>query len=253
MKKNNKKVAWITGGGTGIGKELAKVLVKNKWNVVISGRRIDKLNQVKNFGKNNITSFKLDISSSTQCQKIVKKIFTKFGKIDLAILNAAAYNPGNLEFSELKKIKNVIDVNLTGQINCLSYIVPYMKKEKSGQIVFISSPAGFRGLPNAGIYGVTKSALTFLAESTHIELLKSKIKIQVVHPGFIKTPMTDKNKFPMPFLMSSEEAAQKIFNKLKSPEFEISFPKKLIIPMKILQIIPYKLYFFLMKNFVKLI
>ena len=237
MKKNNKKVAWITGGGTGIGKELAKVLVKNKWNVVISGRRIDKLNQVKNFGKNNITSFKLDISSSTQCQKIVKKIFTKFGKIDLAILNAAAYNPGNLEFSELKKIKNVIDVNLTGQINCLSYIVPYMKKEKSGQIVFISS----------------KSALTFLAESTHIELLKSKIKIQVVHPGFIKTPMTDKNKFPMPFLMSSEEAAQKIFNKLKSPEFEISFPKKLIIPMKILQIIPYKLYFFLIKNFVKLI
>ena len=78
MKKNNKKVAWITGGGTGIGKELAKVLVKNKWNVVISGRRIDKLNQVKNFGKNNITSLKLDISSSTQCQKIVKKIFRKF-------------------------------------------------------------------------------------------------------------------------------------------------------------------------------
>ena len=242
----NKKVAWITGGGTGIGRELTKVLVDNGWNVAISGRRVEKLLEVKNYNKKKILHFKLDIRNQKNCETVIKKIQKSFGQIDLAFLNAAAYNPGHLNFEDLRKIKTVIDVNLMGQINCLKYLLPILKKKKSGHIVFVSSPAGYRGLPNAGIYGVTKSALTFLAESIFIELKKSKIKVQVVHPGFIKTPMTDKNTFPMPFLMSAKKAAKIIYKKLDSNNFDICFPKKLILPMKILKIIPDKLYFFLM-------
>ena len=246
MKKN--KVAWVTGGGTGIGAELVKILVDNGWNVSISGRRIEKLREIEVYKKESISSFKLDITSEISCKNVAKKIIKKFNKIDLIILNAAAYNPGHLDFANLSKIKYVMDTNLMGQMNCISSVLPIMRRNNSGQIVFVSSPAGFKGLPNAGIYGITKSALTFLAESMYLELLKTNIKVQVIHPGFIKTPMTDKNTFPMPFLMSSENAAKKIYKKLSSYDFEIYFPKRLIIPMKILSILPYKLYFFIMSK-----
>ncbi len=244
---SNKKIAWITGGGTGIGSELAKILVKNNWIVAISGRRLEKLNQVKKNDPENIYAFKLDVTSEKNCKIVAEKIINKFKKIDLAILNAAAYNPGHLNFNDSLKIKNVINTNLIGQMYCVGSIINYMKIRNYGQIVFVSSPAGFKGLPNAGIYGITKSALTFLAESMYLEYLESNIKIQVIHPGFIKTPMTDKNTFPMPFLMSSKEASQRIFKNLSNNSFEIFFPKRLIIPMKILSILPYKIYFFIMK------
>ena len=107
-------------------------------------------------------------------------------------------------------------------------------------------------MPGAGLYGVTKSGLTFLAETLKIELEQFNIKVQVIHPGFIKTPMTDKNNFQMPFLMNSEKAARIIFAKMNSNVFEIFFPKLLIIPMKILNLLPYKIYFFLVKKFIKL-
>ncbi|MDC3090913.1 SDR family NAD(P)-dependent oxidoreductase [Rickettsiales bacterium] len=246
MKKD--KVAWVTGGGTGIGAELVKILVDNGWNVSISGRREDKLRQIKKYNKEKISLFKLDITSEISCKNIAMKIMKRFNKIDLIILNAAAYNPGHLNFNNLRKIKDVMDTNLMGQMNCISSILPSMKKRNSGHIVFVSSPAGFKGLPNAGIYGITKSALTFLAESMFLELLKTEIKVQVIHPGFIKTPMTDKNNFPMPFLMTSQKAAKRIYEKLFSSDFEIYFPKRLIIPMKILSILPYRIYFFIMSK-----
>ena len=198
MSKNN-KVAWITGGGTGIGSELCKILASKGWNVVISGRRLKKLKETQKFDKKRIISFKLDISSKSDCQNVKEKILKKFQNLDLIFLNAAAYNPGHLSFENMEIIRKVIDVNLIGQMNCLSAVMPVFTKQERGHIVFVSSPAGYRGLPNAGVYGVSKSAITFLAESLYIELLESNIKVQVVNPGFVKTPMTDKNKFKMPF------------------------------------------------------
>ena len=127
-----------------------------------------------------------------------------------------------------------------------------MQENKKGHIVFVSSPAGYQGLPGGGFYGVTKSALTFLAETLNIEFHKSKIKVQVVNPGFVKTPMTDQNPFFMPFLRSPQNAAKKIYETLESKQFEIYFPKKLIIPMKLLRLLPYGIYFFLIKKLIKL-
>ena len=248
--KNN-KVAWITGGGTGIGLELTKRFVAKGWHVIISGRRIKKLKEVQKFKKSNIHVYPLDITNEEECNLVFNEIISLFKKIDLIILNAASYNPGHLDFEKTSSIKSVINTNLMGQIHCLKYVLSQMKIQGSGQIVFVSSPAGFRGLPNSGIYGVTKSALTFLAESLYLELHSENIFVQVVHPGFVKTPMTDKNEFFMPFLMSSEEAARRIFNGIFSKKFEISFPKRLIIPMKFLRILPNSLYFSLMKRFLQ--
>ena len=138
MKSENQKVAWITGGGTGIGKELTKLLANDGWTIIISGRRLDKLNEVKRFRKDKIVPIQLDISSKSQCKNVIKKIFDKFKSIDLVFLNAAAYNPGHLDFSDLPSLESVIDINLTGQINCLSYLMPHLKKKRNGKIVFVS-------------------------------------------------------------------------------------------------------------------
>tara|TARA_B100000900_G_C20535048_1_gene698021 strand:+ start:630 stop:1385 length:756 start_codon:yes stop_codon:yes gene_type:complete len=248
----SKGSVWLTGGGTGIGKELTKILCDNGYNVIISGRRKDKLIEVAKYNNEKIFPFKLDVSNLKEANTVAKKIIKKFKFIDLLILNAAIYSPGSLKEISPKNAKKVIDINLTGVINCLPTIVNLMKKRNKGQVIFISSPAGYRGMPGAGLYGVTKSGLTFLAETLKIELEQFNIKVQVVHPGFIKTPMTDKNSFPMPFLMSSEKAAKIIFSKIHSNIFEIYFPKMLLIPMKLISFLPYNIYFFLIKKFIKL-
>ena len=248
----NKGTVWLTGGGTGIGKELAKILCDSGYDVIISGRRKEKLIEVAKYNKKKIFPIKLDVSNLKEATSIAKKIIKKFKFIDLLILNAAVYSPGSLKEISALNAKKVIDINLTGVINCLPTIINLMKEKKKGHVMFVSSPAGYRGMPGAGLYGVTKSGLTFLAETLKIELEQFNIKIQVVHPGFIKTPMTEKNSFPMPFLMSSEKAAKIIFSKINSNVFEIYFPKMLLIPMKILSLLPYKIYFFLIKKFVKL-
>mgnify|MGYP001371292641 CR=1 FL=1 len=246
-----KKVVWITGGGTGIGKELAKLFSYKDYTVIISGRRLEKLSETSRYNPKKIIPMKLDVSNPKDCLRVSKKIYNRYGFIDLIILNAAIYSPGSIKEINTNEIKKVVDVNLLGQINCLSFALEKMKDSSKGHIIFISSPAGYRGLPGAGMYGVTKSAITFLAETSRLEFSKFNIKVQVVHPGFVKTPMTDKNQFKMPFLMSPEEAAKRIFNKLQSNDFEIFFPKRLIYPMKLLSILPDKIYFFLIKNLVK--
>ena len=139
-----------------------------------------------------------------------------------------------------------------GVINCLSTVVDEMKKRKNGHLIIVSSPAGYRGLPGAGIYGVTKSAVTFLAETIKLEYEKFNIKVQVVHPGFVKTPMTDKNNFKMPFLITSERAAKRIVEKIDSNNFEIYFPRRLVLIMKLLNFLPDKLYFHLIRKLVQL-
>ena len=195
---------------------------------------------------------KLDVSNPKQCENVTKLIFKNFGFIDIIVLNAATYNPGPLDVLDLGKIKKIIEINILGPVNCFAPVLENMKKKSKGHLIFMSSPAGFRGLPGAGIYGVTKSALTFLAETLKIDYDKYKIKVQVIHPGFVKTPMTDQNKFQMPFLMTAEKASKIITQKIFTNTFEISFPKRLIIPMKIMKLLPSPIYFFLTKYFVKL-
>ena len=219
----SKGTVWLTGGGTGIGKDLTKLLCDDGFDVIISGRRKDKLLEVARYNKKKIFPYKLDVSNLKETENVAKKIIKKFKFIDVLILNAAIYSPGSLKEISPTSAKKIIDINLTGVINCLPKIINMMKKKNEGHVIFVSSPAGYRGMPGAGLYGVTKSGLTFLAETLKIELEQFNIKVQVIHPGFIKTPMTDKNNFQMPFLMNSEKAARIIFAKMNSNVFEIFF------------------------------
>ena len=128
----------------------------------------------------------------------------------------------------------------------------YFKNKKTGHISIVSSIAGYRGLPNSSGYGPSKAALTNFCESIYFDFKKFGVRVSVISPGFIKTPLTDKNEFPMPFLKTPEYAAEKIFDGLiKSSSFEIHFPKGLTLTLKFLRILPYRLYLFLVDKLVK--
>ena len=236
---------------TGIGKALAIKFANEGWNVAISARREQLLEEISNEYE-NISSFPLDVTNKSNCNVVFNQIINKFQNIDICFFSTGTWDPKKEKDIDVEQIENVFKVNFFGTLNSIKAVEEYFKNKKSGTITIVSSIAGYRGLPNSTGYGPSKSALNNLAESLYFDFGRSNVRICLVSPGFIKTPMTDKNTFPMPFLMSSEKAAKIIFSKINSNIFEIYFPKMLLIPMKILSFLPYRIYFYLIKKFVKL-
>ena len=145
-----------------------------------------------------------------------------------------------------------MDINFFGVLNCIKSVEEYFKNKKDGHISIVSSVAAYRGLPNSSGYGPSKAALTNLTESLYFDFKKYNVRISLISPGFIKTSLTDKNEFPMPFIKSPKFAADKMYNGLvKSSAFEINFPKELTIILKLLRIMPYRIYLFLIDKLVK--
>ena len=244
------KKIWITGASSGIGKAVAEKFAKEGWKVAISARRKEILDEM---AKNpNIFSFPLDVTKEDQVNEVFSKIMENFKDLDICFFCSGTYNPKYEQKIDTKKIKSTMDTNFLGTVNCVKSVESFFKNKKSGQISIVSSVAGYRGLPNSSGYGPSKAALTNFAESIYFDFKKYNVKISVISPGFIKTPLTDKNEFKMPFLKSTEFAAEKIYKGLvNSKSFEIDFPKQLTLILKFLRILPYKLYLFLVEKLVK--
>ena len=185
--------------------------------------------------------------------KTFQSILEKLNNIDLCIFSTGIYDPKKEREIDLEQIRNTINVNFFGTLNCIKAVEKYFKEKKNGHISIVSSVAGYRGLPNSTGYGPSKAALTNLTESLYFDFKKYNVRVSLISPGFIKTPMTDKNKFKMPFIKSSEFAANKIYKGLiNSKTFEITFPKQLTIIMKILRILPYWKYLYLIEKLTKI-
>ncbi len=238
------KTVWITGGGSGIGKALALSYAKDGWDVVISGRTERHLQEVQS-SSSKIRVVVCDITNKVEVQAAQKKI----GSIDVAILNAGDYRPEPTSEISIKTHQDIFDVNYFGTLKCIQAIMPKMKK-KGGRLAIVASLAGYRGLPNASAYGPSKAALIQLAESLNAELQNTPLKIQLINPGFVKSTLTEKNNFEMPFIMEAEDAAKKIRDGLESDKFEIAFPRPLVCCMKLLRILPYSVYFYLTKKMI---
>jgi len=240
------KNIWITGASSGIGKALAIKFSNQGWNVAVSARRKELLDElVKN--NSNISSFPLDVTNHESCVQIFKNILEKYSNIDLCVFSTGTYDPKTEKEINLTAIENVMKVNFFGTLNCIKAVENHLKNKKEGHIAIMSSVAGYRGLPNSSGYGPSKAALINLSESLYFDFKKYKVRISLISPGFIKTPLTDKNKFKMPFIKSTRFAANKIYNGLiKSNSFEITFPKELTILMKIFKVLPNKIYLYLM-------
>ncbi len=247
----NKKTIWITGGSTGIGKALAIKFSNKGWNVAISARRENLLKEISDT-YDNVYGFPLDVTDKVKCKEVFENIKNKFEDIDICFFSTGTWNPKKEKDIDLDQIEDVFNINFFGTLNCIKAVEKYFKDKKNGTITIVSSIAGYRGLPNSTGYGPSKSALNNLAESLYFDFKRSNVRVCLVSPGFIKTPMTDKNDFKMPFLKSTEYAANKIYDGLVNKNvFEIHFPKSLTMVLKILSFLPSKIYFSLVGKMTK--
>ncbi|MBL6857954.1 MAG: SDR family NAD(P)-dependent oxidoreductase [Pelagibacteraceae bacterium] len=249
MSENQKKI-WITGASSGIGKALAEKFALEGWKVAISARRKEILDEMSK--SENISSYPLDVTNQEQINNVFLKIINDFGDLDLCVFSSGTYDPKLEQEINIKQNKFVMETNFFGVLYCIKSVEKYFKDKKDGHISIVSSIAAYRGLPNSSGYGPSKAALTNLTESLYFDFKKHNVRISLVSPGFIKTPLTDKNEFPMPFIKSPEFAAEKMYNGLtKGKAFEIHFPKALTVLLKFLRILPYRIYLFLIDKSVK--
>ena len=249
MSENQKKI-WITGASSGIGKAVAEKFASEGWMVAASARRQEILNKMAE--NQNIFAYPLDVTQKENVTKTFNNIIEDFKNVDICLFCSGTYDPKLEQEINIEQNKFVMETNYFGVLNCIKAVETYFKNKKTGQISIVSSVAAYRGLPNSSGYGPSKAALTNLTESIYFDFKKHNVKISLVSPGFIKTPLTDKNEFPMPFIRSPEFAADKIFQGLtKKNIFEIHFPLGLTLTLKFLRILPYRLYLFLIDKFVK--
>ena len=245
------KVIWITGASSGIGKALAIIFAKEGWKVAISARRENLLNEIaKTY--NDIFPYPLDVTDSKKCELVFNSIKEKFKNVDISVFSTGIHDPKSEKSLDLNKVRQIMEVNFFGTINSVNAVYKYYKERKSGQISIVSSVAGYRGLPAGGAYCASKSALTSFTESLNFDMKRKNVRVSLISPGFIKTPMTDQNDFPMPMIKTPEFAAEEIYNGLvKKNAFEIHFPKSFTFIMKILQILPNWAYFKLVEKGMK--
>ena len=249
MSENQKKI-WITGASSGIGKALAEKFALEGWKVAVSARRKEILDEMSN--NKNIFAYPLDVTNQNQINDVFTKIIKDFDGLNLCVFSSGTYDPKLEQEINIKQNKFVMETNFFGVLYCIKAVERYFKEKKEGHISIVSSIAAYRGLPNSSGYGPSKAALTNLAESLYFDFKKFNVRISLVSPGFIKTPLTDKNEFPMPFIKSPGFAAKKMFDGLtKTKAFETHFPKELTLLLKLFRILPYKIYLFLIDKFVK--
>ena len=193
------KKVWITGASSGIGKALALKFANEGWQVAASARRTNLLEEL-NKNNQNIHSFPLDVVNLENSKKIFEKIIEKLGEINLCIFSSGTYDPKTEREINVEQIQKVFNVNFFGTLNCIKSVEDYFKKKRSGHIAVVSSLVGYRGLSNSTGYAPSKAALNNLTESLYFDFKRYDVKVSLITPGFIKTPLTDKNTFIMPFL-----------------------------------------------------
>ena len=247
-------IAWVTGAGKGIGRQVALELAREGWLVAVSARTISDLSSLVKEAhsfKGRIKEYPADVTDEKRVKEILYAIENDLGAIDLAILNAGTYlRFGVAEFS-VKSFSKQWDINVMGTVTCFVHILKKMKDRKTGHIVVVSSLSAYRGLPLASAYGASKAALTNMCEALKPELEDFNINLSVVHPGFVRTPLTGRNEFPMPFLMEVDDAARRIVKGIGRGQFEITFPIPFVLIMKVFRWLPYSIYFAITRRLIR--
>jgi short-subunit dehydrogenase len=241
------KKIWIIGASSGIGAALTAELSKRGALLTISARREGSLETVASTLTPKPALAPLDVSNSGD----LKFAFEKHGPFDSVIFLAAIYNPGLLEDMDLLQAKNMIDININGALNMIDTVYPQMRSAQKGQILLCGSVAAYAGLPNSQPYSLTKAAIMNLTQTLKTEAERYNVDVKLISPGFVKTPLTDKNNFQMPMIVEPECAAKIIADGLTSKAFEIHFPKKFTWIVKILSLLPYGAYFSISRKILK--
>lgn len=247
------KRIWVIGASSGIGEACAKKLIAAGAKVALSGRRVERLNQISESSpKDQTLTVPLDVTNQSQLQNGYQTILDTWGGIDLMLFVSGVYTPLRADDFDIQVAEKTIDANLLGPMRAVALVLPEMLKTHSGHIAIVGSVAGYSGLPKALAYGPSKAAIINFCENLYYDLLPTGISVHMISPGFVATEATAQNDFEMPALISAEEAATEILTGIKNGEFDIHFPKRFSRFLKFLRILPYPLYFWIVRRFVKI-
>jgi len=233
------KVVLLTGASSGIGYSLALHLVKEGCKLALIARRENLLNKLsEEIKSDDLETFQCDVGKREQVTEIFGKIRDHFGKIDIAILNAGVSGRAGLKSYSGNTAKEIFNTNVLSIVYVVEQLLPEFMERKNGMIVGISSLADSRGFPKSGFYNASKAAATILLESLRIELKPFNVKVITVKPGFVRTPMTDKNEFHMPFMINVDKASKIILAGIKKEKRVIEFPFPTMLATKLMKILP---------------
>ena len=247
------KRVWVIGASSGIGEACAKALLLKGARVALSSRRAERLNQIALSGANDQTLvIPVDVTDDVQLQNAYQTILTAWGGIDLLLFVSGMYVPLRADSFDIQVAEKTIDANLLGPMRAVALVVPEMLKSHSGHIAIVGSVAGYSGLPKALAYGPSKAAIINFCENLYYDLLPTGVSVHMISPGFVATEATAQNDFEMPALISAEEAANEILMGIQKGEFDIHFPKRFSRFLKFLRILPYPMYFWIVRRFVKI-
>jgi short-subunit dehydrogenase len=239
------RLVWVTGASTGIGAEICKQLAAEGVVVAASARNAGALQALGP----GIHAYPLDVSIETNVADTFEAIEQAHGPIDLIIAGAGTYTPASAADFQTQMFRRMYEVNYLGVIHVLAAALPTFRARRAGHLSWIASVSGYRGLPKAAAYGPTKAALINLAESLKPELDRDGVKVSVINPGFVRTPMTAVNDFEMPFLMEPADAARATLAGLAKGKFEVAYPKPFVAIMKFGRLLPYRIFFWVSRKY----
>ncbi len=235
---------WIIGASSGIGAETVRLLQQRGARLALSARNAEALHVLAQTQPDTLV-LPLDISDAAAVTAAFQQVLQQWGGIDLVLVVAGTYSKMRADNFDLQQAKQLFDINLNGPVNCLASVLPTLLAQGRGGIGIVSSVAGFRGLPQALAYGPSKAALINLCESLYLDLRPRGINVYLINPGFVATPLTAKNDFAMPALISAQQAATQLIRGIERGEFHIHFPRRFTNWLRFARLLPYRCYFWL--------
>lgn len=244
---------WIIGASSGIGEACTQAFIKAGAKVALSSRRAERLNALaKSAQLEQALVLPLDVTKQEQIISSYQKILEAWGGLDLLLFVSGVYTPLRADNFDFEIAQKTIDANLLGPMRAVGIVLPNMLKEHAGHIAIVGSVAGYSGLPKALAYGPSKAGIINFCETLYYDLLPQGVSVHMISPGFVATEATAQNDFEMPALITADEAAKEILTGLQAGEFDIHFPKRFSGFLKFLRILPYPLYFWIVRRFVKI-
>lgn len=253
----DKKTVWIIGASSGIGEACAKLIGSKGGNLILSARRSKALEELK--GEISVTCpnirtdiIGLDVTDQNSIKQAFSALEANSIKIDVLLFVSGIYKPIRADQLKFDVAYQIVDTNFLGPLRVLEHLIPQFIDRQAGHIALVGSVAGYSGLPKSLVYGPTKAAMINFCEALHYDLNPKGVGVHLISPGFVDTPATALNTFKMPALISAEEAAKHICTGIEAGDFDIHFPKRFSNFLKFLRILPYRMYFWILKTFIKI-
>jgi NADP-dependent 3-hydroxy acid dehydrogenase YdfG len=244
---------WVIGASSGIGEACVRALFQKGARVALSSRRVDRLEAIaQGYPKEDHLILPVDVIHEADVQDAYQKIEKEWGGVDLLLFVSGIYIPMRADTFNMANAQKTVDSNILGPMRAVATVLPAMLNRSSGHIAIVGSVAGYSGLPKALAYGPTKAAMINFCETLFYDLQPKGIGVHMISPGFVETEATAQNDFEMPALISATTAANEILDGIARGEFDIHFPKRFSGFLKFLRLLPYPIYFWILRKFVKI-